>query len=102
MDDETGEEFTKTVWVDGDTGEEMEEDALVETAAMSALEEKTNAKKSSAPRSPAKPRPRKKIDAPQSLEGHRVVLREEMNCDVRRRRCVPSRTFASTLESETW
>ena len=65
MDDETGEEFTKTIWVDGDTGEEIkEEDASVETAAMSALEEKTNAKKSAAPRSPAKPAEKKKIDAP--------------------------------------
>ena len=65
MDDETGEEFTKTVWVDGDTGEEIKEED-VEMASNAALEEKTNAKKSAAPRSPAKPKPaeKKKIDAP--------------------------------------
>ena len=65
MDDETGEEFTKTVWVDGDTGEEIKEED-VEMASNAALGEKTNAKKSAAPRSPAKPKPaeKKKIDAP--------------------------------------
>ena len=54
MDEETGEELTKTVWVDRDTGEEVEETPLSDAAGVSALEEKTNAKKSSAPRSPAK------------------------------------------------
>jgi DNA polymerase delta subunit 3 len=65
MDDETGEEFTKTVWVDGDTGEEIKEED-VEMASNAALGEKTNAKKSAAPRSPAKPKPaeKKKIVAP--------------------------------------
>jgi DNA polymerase delta subunit 3 len=65
MDDETGEELTKTVWVDGDTGEEIKEED-VEMASNAALGEKTNAKKSAAPRSPAKPKPaeKKKIDAP--------------------------------------
>lgn len=65
MDDETGEEFTKTVWVDGDTGEEIKEED-VEMASNAALGEKTNAKKSAAPRSPAKPKPaeKKKVYAP--------------------------------------
>jgi len=54
MDEETGEELTKTIWVDRDTGEEVEETPSSAAAGLSALEEKTNAKKSSAPRSPAK------------------------------------------------
>ena len=54
MDEETGEELTKTIWVDRDTGEEVEETPMSAAAGLSALEEKTNAKKSSAPRSPAK------------------------------------------------
>jgi DNA polymerase delta subunit 3 len=54
MDEETGEELTKTIWVDRDTGEEVEETPMSASAGVSALEEKTNAKKSSAPRSPAK------------------------------------------------
>ena len=54
MDEETGEELTKAIWVDRDTGEEVEETPLSAAAGLSALEEKTNAKKSSAPRSPAK------------------------------------------------
>ena len=54
MDDETGEEFTKTVWVDRDTGEEIPEEEAREAPAP-ALEEKTNAKRSAAPRSPTEP-----------------------------------------------
>ena len=54
MDDETGEEFTKTVWVDRDTGEPIAEgEAEARDAPAPALEEKTNAKKPAGPAKPA-------------------------------------------------
>ena len=64
MDDGTDEEFTRSIWVDDDTGEEIkEEDALSRRRRCRRLGE-DSAKKSAAPRSPAKPAEKKKIDAP--------------------------------------
>ena len=56
MDEETGEEFTKTVWVDED-GNEVPEGGAAATTNADALGEKTNAKTAAAAENP-KPKPK--------------------------------------------
>lgn len=61
MDEETGEEFTKTVWVDED-GNEVPEGGAAATTNADALGEKTNAETTTANKAPAaeKPKPKPK------------------------------------------
>ena len=61
MDEETGEEFTKTVWVDED-GNEVPEGGAAATTNADALGEKTNAGTTPATKAPAaeKPKPKPK------------------------------------------
>ena len=72
MDEETGEELTKTVWVDRDTGEEVEETPLSDAGGVSALRKRpTQEILGAGQRSQGEFRRRQ-------VGEHRVVLREEM------------------------